>query len=148
MKILCKLTYNKNKKQLQTQIEKEIAYDNDFAKKAVDLAEGYYDEVDRLYKKIGLDYHHKSGGRSRTQRQRDLTDTIWKNDLSIQKKYEASITMLQRDEFAKRKQEAVDAAEATIREMQEKFRKNQVFLAGKEGTKPMGKQPIPESLFD
>lgn len=130
-------TYNKNKKQLQTQIEKEIAYDNDFAKKAVDLAEGYYDEVDRLYKKIGLDYHHKSGGKSRTQRQRDLTDTIWKNDLSIQKKYEASITMLQRDEFAKRKQEAVDAAEATIREMQEKFRKNKVFLAGKEGTKPL-----------
>lgn len=130
-------TYNKNKKQLQTQIEKEIAYDNNFAKKAVDLAEGYYDEVDRLYKKIGLDYHHKSGGKSRTQRQRDLTDTIWKNDLSIQKKYEASITMLQRDEFAKRKQEAVDAAEATIREMQEKFRKNKVFLAGKEGTKPL-----------
>lgn len=130
-------TYQKNKKQLQTQIEKEIAYDNNFAKKAVDLAEGYYDEVDRLYKKIGLDYHHKSGGKSRTQRQRDLTDTIWKNDLSIQKKYEASITMLQRDEFAKRKQEAVDAAEATIREMQEKFRKNQVFLAGKEGTKPL-----------
>lgn len=130
-------TYKKNKKQLQTQIEKEIAYDNDFAKKAVDLAEGYYDEVDRLYKKIGLDYHHKSGGKSRTQRQKDLTDTIWKNDLSIQKKYEASITMLQRDEFAKRKQEAVDAAEATIREMREKFRKNQVFLVGKEGTKPL-----------
>lgn len=130
-------TYQKNKKQLQTQIEKEIAYDNDFAEKAVKLAGNYYDEVDKLYKKIGLDYHHKSGGRSRTQRQRDLTDTIWKNDLSIQKKYEASITMLQRDEFAKRKQEAVDAAEATIREMQEKFRKNQVFLAGKEGTKPL-----------
>ena len=130
-------TYQKNKKQLQTQIEKEIAYDNDFAEKAVKLAGNYYDEVDKLYKKIGLDYHHKRGGRSRTQRQRDLTDTIWKNDLSIQKKYEASITMLQRDEFAKRKQEAVDAAEATIREMQEKFRKNQVFLAGKEGTRPI-----------
>lgn len=130
-------TYKKNKKQLQTQIEKEIAYDNDFAEKAVKLAGSYYDKVDKLYKKIGLDYHHKSGGKSRTRRQRDLTDTIWKNDLSIQKKYEASITMLQRDEFAKRKQEAVDAAEATIREMQEKFRKNQVFLAGKEGTKPL-----------
>lgn len=130
-------TYKKNKKQLQTQIEKEIAYDNDFAEKAVKLAGSYYDKVDKLYKKIGLDYHHKSGSKSRTQRQRDLTDTIWKNDLSIQKKYEASITMLQRDEFAKRKQEAVDAAEATIREMQEKFRKNQVFLAGKEGTKPL-----------
>lgn len=73
----------------------------------------------------------------RTPRERDLTDTIWKNDLTIQKKYEASITALQRDEFKKRKQEAVDSAEATIREMQEKFRKNEVFLAGKKGNKPL-----------
>lgn len=88
----------------------------------------------------GIDEYHKKDKNkhhTRTPRERDLTDIIWKNDLSIQKKYEASITALQRDEFAKRKQEAVDAAEATIREMQEKFRKNQVFLAGKKGTKPL-----------
>lgn len=87
----------------------------------------------------GIEEYHKIGKtkKTRTPRERDLTDTIWKNDLTIQKKYEASITALQRDEFKKRKQEAVDSAEATIREMQEKFRKNEVFLAGKKGNKPL-----------
>ena len=95
-------------------------------------------EVDKIYKKYGFDTAHKKGStRTRTPRERDLTDTIWRNDLTIQKKYEASITALQRDEFKKRKQEAVDSAEATIREMQEKFRKNEVFLAGKKGNKPL-----------
>ena len=96
------------------------------------------EEVDKIYKKYGFDTAHKKGStRTRTPRERDLTDTIWRNDLTIQKKYEASITALQRDEFKKRKQEAVDYAEATIREMQEKFRKNEVFLAGKKGNKPL-----------
>ena len=87
----------------------------------------------------GIEEYHKTDEtkKTRTPRERDLTDTIWKNDLTIQKKYEASITALQRDEFKKRKQEAVDSAEATIREMQEKFRKNEVFLAGKKGNKPL-----------
>lgn len=96
------------------------------------------EEVDKIYKKYGFDTAHKKGStRTRTPRERDLTNTIWRNDLTIQKKYEASITALQRDEFKKRKQEAVDSAEATIREMQEKFRKNEVFLAGKKGNKPL-----------
>lgn len=96
------------------------------------------EEVDKIYKKYGFDTAHKKGStRTRTPRERDLTDTIWKNDLTIQKKYEASITALQRDEFKKRKQEAIDSAEATIREMQEKFRKNEAFLAGKKGNKPL-----------
>lgn len=60
--------------------------------------------------------------------QRDLTDQIWRNDLSIRKKYELSLSELQRNEFKKRRIEAVDQANQTIREMQEKFRKNQVFL--------------------
>lgn len=87
----------------------------------------------------GIEEYHKydKTKKTRTPRERDLTDTIFKNDLTIQKKYEASITALQRDEFKKRKQEAVDSAEATIREMQEKFRKNEVFLAGKKGNKPL-----------
>lgn len=92
----------------------------------------------------GIDEYHKKDKekkhrhhRTRIPREHDLTDTIQKNDLTIQKKYEASITELQRDEFRKRKSEAIDAAEATIREMQEKFRKNEVFLTGKKGTKPL-----------
>lgn len=130
--------YNKTKKIAQTAIEKEIQYNEDFADKAVKLAEEQYKNIDAIYAKLGLDTAHKKGStRTRTPRERDLTDTIWRNDLTIQKKYEASITALQRDEFKKRKQEAVDSAEATIREMQEKFRKNEVFLAGKKGNKPL-----------
>lgn len=107
----------------------------------INIQKDALEEVDKIYKKYGFDTAHKKGStRTRTPRERDLTDltdTIWRNDLTIQKKYEASITALQRDEFKKRKQEAVDSAEATIREMQEKFRKNEVFLAGKKGNKPL-----------
>lgn len=104
----------------------------------MELANAKAIEAEERLKEAGIDTAHKKGRtRTRTPRERDLTDTIWRNDLTIQKKYEASITALQRDEFKKRKQEAVDSAEATIREMQEKFRKNEVFLAGKKGNKPL-----------
>lgn len=89
-------------------------------------------------KRAGIEESHKYGkdkhGRTRAQRQRDLTDQIWRNDLSIRKKYELSISALQRDEFKRRRIEAIDATNQTIREMQEKFRKNQDFL-----TNPGGK---------
>lgn len=133
-----KETYKHIRNKRKTQVEKEQEYNENFADKAVKIAENQYKTIDRIYKQLGLDTAHKKDKtRTRTPRERDLTDTIWRNDLTIQKKYEASITALQRDEFKKRKQEAVDSAEATIREMQEKFRKNEVFLAGKKGNKPL-----------
>lgn len=133
-----KETYKHIRNKRKTQVEKEQEYNENFADKAVKIAEEQYKTVDKIYKQLGLDTVHKKGStRTYTPRERDLTDTIWRNDLTIQKKYEASITALQRDEFKKRKQEAVDSAEATIREMQEKFRKNEVFLAGKKGNKPL-----------
>lgn len=131
-------TYRHIRDKQKTKVEKEQEYNENFADKAVKIAEEQYKTIDKIYKQLGLDTAHKKGStRTRTPRERDLTDTIWRNDLTIQKKYEASITALQRDEFKKRKQEAVDSAEATIREMQEKFRKNEVFLAGKKGNKPL-----------
>lgn len=131
-------TYKHIRNKRKTQVEKEQEYNENFADKAVKIAENQYKFIDKIYKQLGLDTAHKKDKtRTRTPRERDLTDTIFRNDLTIQKKYEASITALQRDEFKKRKQEAVDSAEATIREMQEKFRKNEVFLAGKKGNKPL-----------
>lgn len=133
-----KETYKHIRNKRKTQVEKEQEYNENFADKAVKIAEEQYKTIDKIYKQLGLDTSHKKDKtRTRTPRERDLTDTIWRNDLTIQKKYEASITALQRDEFKKRKQEAVDSAEATIREMQEKFRRNEVFLAGKKGNKPL-----------
>lgn len=133
-----KKTYKHIRNKRKTQVEKEQEYNENFADKAVKIAEEQYKTIDKIYKQLGLDTAHKKDKtRTRTPRERDLTDTIWRSDLTIQKKYEASITALQRDEFKKRKQEAIDSAEATIREMQEKFRKNEVFLAGKKGNKPL-----------
>lgn len=101
----------------------------------MDLAQGLEAEAAARLKAAGIEEAHKYGKdkHGRTPRQRDLTDQIWRNDLQIRKKYELSISALQRDEFQKRRIEAIDATSATIREMQEKFRKNQDFLTNAEG---------------
>ena len=123
---------------------KRIAQLRDEAKAAEKDGDAYFDlanarekDAAAKLKSLGIESSHKYGrdkkSRERNPRQRDLTDTIWRNDLAIRKKYELSISELQRDEFEKRRIEAVDQANATIREMQEKFRKNQAFLDNKDG---------------
>ena len=93
------------------------------------MAEAITAASDAELKKYGIDSKHKKEPKEpKGPRQRDLTDQIWRNDLSIRKKYELSLSELQRDEFEKRRIEATDQANQTIREMQEKFRKNQTFL--------------------
>lgn len=93
------------------------------------IAEAITAASDAELKAAGIDSKHKNPKKKpRGPRQRDLTDQIWRNDLSIRKKYELSLSELQRNEFEKRRIEATDQANQTIREMQEKFRKNQTFL--------------------
>lgn len=93
------------------------------------MAEAITAASDAELKAAGIDPKHKNPKKEpRGPRQRDLTDQIWRNDLSIRKKYEISLSELQRNEFQKRRVEATDQANQTIREMQEKFRKNQTFL--------------------
>lgn len=99
------------------------------------MAQAITNASNKALKAAGIEESHKYGKSShgRTPRQRDLTDRIWRNDLAIRKKYELSISELQRNEFQKRRIEAVDQANQTIREMQEKFRKNQTFLTNPDG---------------
>ena len=101
------------------------------------MANAINKEADAKLREVGIDKKHKKDKtkthHKREPRQRDLTDQIWRNDLSIRKKYELSLSELQRNEFQKRRIEAVDQANQTIREMQEKFRKNQTFLTNPEG---------------
>ena len=93
------------------------------------MAEAITAASDAELKAAGIDSKHKNTKNTpRRTHQRDLTDQIWRNDLSIRKKYELSLSELQRNEFEKRRIEATDKANQTIREMQEKFRKNQTFL--------------------
>lgn len=98
------------------------------ADRYMELADEANKAADAKMKEAGIDSKHKKDKKTRTPRQRDLTDQIWRNDLQIRKKYEISLSELQRDEYQKRRIEAIDQANQTIREMQEKFRKNQVFL--------------------
>ena len=98
------------------------------------MADAINAEADAKLREAGIDSkHRKTKERERPPRLRDLTDQIWRNDLTIRKKYELSLSELQRNEFEKRRIEAVDQANQTIREMQEKFRKNEVFLTNPDG---------------
>lgn len=102
---------------------------NETADQYFRMAEAITAASDAELKDVGIDSKHKNPKKEpRGPRQRDLTDQIWRNDLSIRKKYELSLSELQRNEFQKRRIEATDQANQTIREMQEKFRKNQTFL--------------------
>ncbi len=126
----------------ETSWTKHLKRKYDDAKATEMEADAYFDlsaalnkSADSRLKEAGIEKSHKYGKdkHGRTPRQRDLTDQIWRNDLSIRKKYELSISELQRNEFQKRRIEAVDQANQTIREMQEKFRKNQTFLTNPDG---------------
>lgn len=100
------------------------------------MSEAFNQAADSILKEANIEKKHAKESKKRHPRgrdPRDLTDQIWRNDLQIRKKYELSISALQRDEFQKRKIEAIDATNATIREMQEKFRKNQVFIDNPDG---------------
>ena len=102
---------------------------NETADQYFRMAEAITAASDAELKAAGIDSKHKNPKKEpRGPRQRDLTDQIWRNDLSIRKKYELSLSELQRNEFQKRRIEAIDQTNQTIREMQEKFRKNEVFL--------------------
>lgn len=98
-----------------------------------DLAAGYEASAKAELEAAGIDEPHKKGKKTgRTPRERDLTDTINRMALSVQKKYEQSITELEREEYAKRRKEAVDSANAKIRELEETYRKNVDYLTDEE----------------
>ena len=122
-----------NKQSRIRNLKEEAKAANDAADQYFRMAEAITAESDAALKAAGIDSKHKTKKEPKGHRQRDLTDQIWRNDLSIRKKYELSLSELQRNEFQKRRVEAVDQANQTIREMQEKFRKNQDFLTNPEG---------------
>ena len=110
-------------------LEDEAAAAEATADQYFNMAKAITAASDAELKKAGIEHKHKDDtSRTRNPRQRDVTDQIWRNDLTIRKKYELSLSELQRNEFQKRRIEAIDQTNQTIREMQEKFRKNQVFL--------------------
>lgn len=101
------------------------------------LRQKYDEEAKALLKLYNIEEKHKDEKAGREPKLKDLSDTIDKNGLSIRKKYEASISALLRDEYEKRRAAAVDAAENAIRDLQAKYKKNEQYLAGIGGIKPL-----------
>ena len=104
-------------------------------------ADIFYDRMSELSKeanaKLGSlakkkeDEEDKYGGRKRTPR--DLTDTINRNQIELEKKYQQSITKLSADEFAKRKKEANDAVMTENEKLREMYRKNVAYVNNVDG---------------
>ena len=107
-------------------LEKEAKVAEKDADAYFNLADAYNENANSL---LGNFQRKHKTDKTRTPRERDLTDTIYRNDIDIRKKYEASITALQNDEYAKRRKELMDAVMNENNQLKEKYRKNEAYLA-------------------
>lgn len=99
-----------------------------------DLAAGYEEAAKARLKSAKIEEHHRTPKKEPKGRQpRDITDTINRNDITLQKKYEESITKLQRDEYVKRRKAAADATFDANRQLAEQYRKNEEYVKNTEG---------------
>lgn len=99
-----------------------------------DLAAGLEEQAKARLKSVKIEEHHRTPKKEPKGRQpRDLTNTINRNDITLQKKYEESITKLQRDEYIKRRKAAVDATLDANRQLTEQYRKNEEYVNNTEG---------------
>lgn len=96
-----------------------------------DLADGYNTAADELVKALGLFGKARTAGDGRDPR--DLTNTINRNDITIQKKYEESVTELLKDEYAKRRKEAADQVQNENNKLREMYRLNEEYVANVDG---------------
>lgn len=117
----------------ETQFVKEITKVSDEAEKLQDEGNRYFElafgfeQLDNTNKSK----KDKTGGSE--DKKRDLTDIIYRNDITLQRKYEESITKLQRDEYAKRRKEAMHNFLDEKRQLEEKLRKNKEYIANVDG---------------
>ena len=64
---------------------------------------------------------------------RDLTSTLNRNSIRLEKKYEESVTELQKDEFAKRRKNIADQIQYSNNKLREMYRKNEEYVKNVEG---------------
>ncbi len=96
-----------------------------------DLASGYEAAAKAELNAAGIDEPHKK--KSKVKELRDLTDVINQNSIKAQKKYEESVTALQKDEFAKRRKAAADEVQNENNKLREMLRKNDEYVKNTEG---------------
>lgn len=128
----------KTARALHRQRIKDLEREADEAEKDGDayfkLAKGYNAAANAKLRAAGIDIYHKPHKKTRTRhprekKPRDLTDTINRNDITIQRQYEESITKLQNDEYAKRRKEAADRVQDENNKLREMYRKNEEYVA-------------------
>lgn len=96
-----------------------------------DMAESSENMANAVLKAVGLDKYHRPGKKGGEPR--DLTDTINRNDITLQKKYEESVTKLLRDEYIKRRKALFDATMTENSQLEEKYRKNVEYINNVDG---------------
>lgn len=95
-----------------------------------DLAAGYERAAKAELNAAGVDESHK---KTRTKEPRDLTNTINRNSITAQRKYEESVTKLQEDEFAKRRKAAADEVQNENNKLREMLRRNEDYIKNVDG---------------
>lgn len=99
-----------------------------------DLAEAYEKSAQAELKSKGIKEPNKEpdkepkSGTSRGRRPRDLTDTINRNQIIIQRQYEESLTKLRKDEYSKRAKAASDQVRDANNRLREMYRKNVEYV--------------------
>lgn len=99
------------------------------------IAEAEEKEAAARLKAAGIDTAHKITKESkiRTKEAKDLTNTIYKNELTIRKQYEASITKLTNDEYDKRRKAAWDEVRDENDRLRELQRRNEEYVKNASG---------------
>lgn len=101
----------------------------DNADRYFEIAQNFEKQASDILKEAGIsDYHKKPKKTPKGRTPTDLTATINKNDIEIQKKYEQSITAITQNEYQKRRQEVATNLAAEIGALKEKYRKNEEYV--------------------
>jgi hypothetical protein len=117
-------------------LENEAAAAEKDADAYFNLAAAFEEQADAKLKNAGIKTEYEEEPeepeKPRGRQPRDLTDIINRNDISLEKKYEESITKLQNDEYVKRRKALIDSAKTEARELNELYRKNENYIANPE----------------
>ena len=97
-----------------------------------EFANKYEKAAKSMLDAAGIEGKHRTT-KTHTREPRDLTNVINRNDITVQKKYEESVTELLKDEYAKRRKEAADQVQNENNKLREMYRLNEEYVANVDG---------------
>ena len=92
-----------------------------------DMGDNFNKSADDLLKTSGL---YLKEGADNEEAIKDITEQLNNNLLRIRKKYNSAMEALERNEYDKRKEQAINEANEKIQELQNSYEKNQKILEG------------------